>query len=382
MNNRKADISGNDLLGYWRSDPRTDVILLYLESFGNPRKFARFARAVGRSKPIVALKSGRSTVGARATASHTRSLLAASGITVDELFRQAGVIRTDTLDDMLDVAELLAHQQLPAGNRVAIVTKLGGPAVMCADTCEARGLDLPQLSEATQARLREFLPAEASVSNPVDMLAAATAEQYAETIRVIAEDPNIDSLISIFLPPLTTQPEDVARCVLQAVDSLAAPKPVLGVFMSADRLPPLTSPDGGRVPGYHTPEPAAIALSHAVRYATWRSRPVEYPPAFSDLKVDDAGALLEGALECGGGWLQPDEVRQLLGVYGVSIVDQRLVTTVPEAVSAAAELSMPMERAMTRATGATLTLLRVIPADADNGRNARLGTSWIASPSS
>ena len=131
----KADISGNDLLGYWHTDPRSEVILLYLESFGNPCKFARFARAIGRSKPIVALKSGRSTVGARATASHTGALLSASDVTVDALFRQAGVIRTDTLDEMLDVAELLVHQPLPAGRRVAILTNAGGPAVMCADMC-------------------------------------------------------------------------------------------------------------------------------------------------------------------------------------------------------------------------------------------------------
>src|SRR6266566_2069857 len=116
----KADISGNDLLGYWHTDPRTDVILLYLESFGNPRKFARLARAIGRSKPIVALKSGRSAVGA----SHTGALRSASDVTVDALFRQAGVIRADTLDEMLDVAQLLCYQPLPAGRRVAIVTNV------------------------------------------------------------------------------------------------------------------------------------------------------------------------------------------------------------------------------------------------------------------
>jgi acyl-CoA synthetase (NDP forming) len=209
---------------------------------------------------------------------------------------------------------------------------------MCADTCEAHGLDLPQLSETTQARLREFLPAEASVANPVDMLAAAPAELYAQSIRIIAEDPNVDALISIFLPPLATQPEDVAHCVLEAVDSLTAPKPVLAVFMSAQPLPPLTSPGRNRVPGYHTPEPAAIALSHAVCYADWRGRPVQDPPVFSDLQVDEAGALLQDALERGGGWLEPDEVRQLLGMYGVRVVDQRLVTTVADAANAAAAL--------------------------------------------
>jgi acetyl coenzyme A synthetase (ADP forming)-like protein len=258
----KADISGNDLLGFWHSDPRTDVILLYLESFGNPRKFARFARAIGRSKPIVALKSGRSAVGARATASHTGALLSASDVTVDALFHQAGVIRTDTLDEMLDVADLLANQPLPRGRRVAIVTNVGGPAVMCADTCEAHGLVLPPLSESTQARLRELLPAEASVANPVDMLAAATADQYAQALSVVAEDPDVDALSSIFLPPLATRPEDVARGLTAAVGSLTATKPVLAVFMSSQALPPAEHSRRGPSPrlpharaGRHRAEP-------------------------------------------------------------------------------------------------------------------------------
>jgi acetyl coenzyme A synthetase (ADP forming)-like protein len=334
----KADISGNDLLGYWHTDTRTDLILLYLESLGNPRKFARLARGVGRSKPIVAVKSGRSRVGARATASHTGALLSASDVTVDALFQQAGVIRTDTLDEMLDVAELLVHQPLPAGRRVAIVTNAGGPAVMCADACEARGLELLPLSEATQATLREFLPVEASVTNPVDMLAAATAEQYGQTLRAIAEDSNVDAVISIFLPPLATQPEDVALAISVAVDSLTAAKPILAVFMSAQPLPALNTSSGGRIPGYHTPEPAVIALSHALHYADWRALPVEDAPSFSDTYPDDAGALLADALQRGGGWLTPDEVRRLLVMYGVRVVDQRLVATAEEAADAAAVL--------------------------------------------
>jgi acetyl coenzyme A synthetase (ADP forming)-like protein len=334
----KADLSGNDVLGYWHTDPRTDVILLYLESFGNPRKFARLARAIGRSKPIVALKSGRSAVGAHATASHTGSLLAASDVTVEALFRQAGVIRTDTLDEMLDVAELLAQQPMPRGRRVAILTNAGGPAVMCADTCEARGLAVPPLSDATQARLRELLPAEAAVANPVDMLAAATADQYAQSIRAIAEDPNVDAVISIFLAPLATQPDDVARTLSAAVDSLSVQKPVLGVFLSAQPLPDLHTPSGGRVPGYHSPEPAAIALGHAVRYAEWRASPLEDPPTLADVRRDEAGLLLGNAMLRGADWLTPDEVRRLLGAYGVGVVDQRMAATAAEAAQAAAEL--------------------------------------------
>jgi acetate---CoA ligase (ADP-forming) len=334
----KADISGNDLLGYWHTDARTDVILLYLESFGNPRKFARFARAIGRTKPIVALKSGRSTVGARATASHTGALLSVSDVTVDALFSQAGVIRTDTLDEMLDVAELLVHQPAPAGRRVAILTNAGGPAVMCADTCEAQGLELPPLSEATQARLRELLPVEASVANPVDMLAAATAEHYAQSLGAIAEDPNVDAVISIFLPPLATQPDEVARAVSTAVDGISVRKPVVAVFMSSQPLPPLNTPRGGRVPGYHTPEPAAIALSHAARYAAWRSRPADDPPAFPEVQRDEAGALVAGALQRGDAWLTPDDVGRLLGMYGIKVVEQRLVATAAGTADAAAQL--------------------------------------------
>ncbi|MBV9896398.1 MAG: GNAT family N-acetyltransferase [Chloroflexi bacterium] len=330
----KADISGNDLLGYWHTDPRTDVIMLYLESFGNPRKFARLARSIGRTKPILALKSGRSAVGARATSSHTGALLAASDVTVDALFRQAGVIRTDTLDDMLDVADLLVHQRLPAGPRVAILTNAGGPAVMCADACEAHGLQVAPLSDSTQDVLRTILPPEASVLNPVDMLAAASSEQYREAVRAIADDPNVDAVISIFLPPLATQPADVAR----ALRSVGIDKPLLGVFMSSGPLPDLGTPDGRRIPGYRTPEPAAMALAQAARYAAWRAQPLEDQPALTGIQRDQAGLLLSAVCGRGGGWLDPDEVRQLLAMYGVPVVDQRLVATAQEAGVAAEEL--------------------------------------------
>jgi acyl-CoA synthetase (NDP forming)/RimJ/RimL family protein N-acetyltransferase len=292
----KADLSTNDLLGFWHTDPRTDVILLYVESFGNPRKFARLARSITRSKPIVAVKSGRSAVGARATASRTGALLAASDVTIEALFRQAGVVRTDTLDEMLDVADLLVHQPLPAGPRVAIVTNVGGPAVMCADACEARGLLVSSVSTA------------------------ASAEEYSEAVRLATHDPRIDSVIVIFLPKLaTTESEDVGRALAQAVTSMAESKPVLAVFMSADALPDLTTACSRRIPAYRTPEPAAIALAHAVHYATWRCLPLEAPPELTDLDRDAAALLLAEVLRRGDGWLAADEVWQLLGCYGVRI---------------------------------------------------------------
>jgi acetyl coenzyme A synthetase (ADP forming)-like protein len=327
----KADISGNDLLGYWHLDPRTDVILLYLESFGNPRKFARLARSIGRSKPIVALKSGRSAVGARATASHTGALLAASDVTVDALFRQAGVIRTDTLDEMLDVAELLSHQPLPAGPRLGIVTNVGGPGVMCADACESHNLQVPALSDSTQSALRRILPDAATVLNPVDMLAAATPDQYRQAVQLVANDPNVDAVITIFLPPLVAQPAEVARAVAAAVEDGAVRKPVLSVFMSSAALPDLTTLSGRRIPRYHMPEPAVVALAHAVRYAAWRSRPVEPIPDLKDIQREQAAILLSDKLQRGGGWLSPDEVRELLAFYGLPVIEQRLVGSAREA---------------------------------------------------
>src|SRR5262249_28067737 len=153
----KADVSGNDLLEYWEVDDNTHLILLYLESFGNPRRFARLARRVGRIKPIVAVKAGRTLAGGRAAGSHTAAL-AANDVAVDALFRQTGVIRAETLDEMFEIAVALENQALIQGRRVGIVTNAGGPGILCTDACEAGGLTVPELSENTKSRLREFLP--------------------------------------------------------------------------------------------------------------------------------------------------------------------------------------------------------------------------------
>jgi acyl-CoA synthetase (NDP forming) len=332
----KADISGNDLLHYWESDPQTDVLLLYLESFGNPRKFGRIARRIGRQKPIVAVKSGRSVAGARATSSHTGALLAASDVTVDALFRQAGVIRTDTLAEMFDVAALLSHQPPPRGRRVGIVTNVGGPAILCADTCEAQGLQVPVLDQATQDALRQILPREASVTNPVDMIASATAEQYGKAIDLVAADPNVDAVVVIFLPPLATRAEDVAGEVVNAVRRLGRQKPVLSVFMSSLGVPAeLRAPDV-RVPAFVFPEAAAFALAHVVRYGEWRERPLAPVPHLANVRRDEAAAIVAEALGRGGGWLPPADVTRLLDCYGLTVADQRLAAT-PDEAGAAAE---------------------------------------------
>jgi acyl-CoA synthetase (NDP forming) len=335
----KADISGNDLLRYWEADDDTDVILLYLESFGNPKKFSEIARRVGRKKPIAVVKSGRSAAGARATSSHTGALIAASDVTVDALFRQAGVVRTDTLAELFDVASLLANQPLPEGRRVGIITNAGGPAILCADACEARGLEVPVLSESSQARLRAFLPAGASVGNPVDMIASAPAEHYRKAIEIVGADDNVDSLIVIFTPPLVTRADDVAEAIVEATRQIDRRKPLLSVFLSAQAAPPELRTSGFCIPSYSFPETAAIALARATRYRQWRERRETYPARFEDIRADEAAAIVAAALVRGEGWLTPTEVAALCSCYGLPLIEQRIVAHAEEAGELAEQFS-------------------------------------------
>ena len=334
----KADISGNDLLRYWESDDGTDVILLYLESFGNPKKFSQIARRVGRKKPIVVVKSGRSAAGARATSSHTGALIAASDVTVDALFRQAGVIRTDTLEELFDVASLLVNQPLPRGKRVGIITNAGGPGILCADACEARGLEVPLLGEESQKQLRDFLLPGASAANPVDMIASAPAEHYRKATEIVAADPNVDALIVIFTPPLVTRAEDVAREIVHAATPIDNGKPILTVFLSAKSAPSEFRSSEVRIPCYAFPETAAIALARASRYHEWRQRPETLPPQFDDIRRDEASAIVATALTRGGGWLAMEEVAALFSCYGLPLIEQSIVKTAEEAGAVANEM--------------------------------------------
>lgn len=335
----KADISGNDLIQFWEQDPATDVVLLYLESFGNPRNFSRIARRVGRRKPIIAVKSGRSTAGARATGSHTGALLAASDVTVDALFRQAGVIRTDTLQEMFDVAALLSSQPPPAGRRVAILTNAGGPGILCADACEAEGLDVPDLDETTRDRLKDLLVPEASLRNPIDMVASATAEQYRQAIGIVAADPNVDAVIVIFVPPLVTDAGEAARAVVDGVRSVGGAKPILSVFMQSEGVPPELRDAEVHVPSFAFPENAAIALARVSRYGEWRERPPETLPGFDEVRREEAAGIVAAALgRDDEGWLEPDEVHRLLLCYGLPVPAQRIAATPDDAAQAAAEI--------------------------------------------
>jgi acetyl coenzyme A synthetase (ADP forming)-like protein len=331
----KADVSANDLLEYWEGDARTAVILLYVESFGNPRRFARIARRVSRQKPIVALKAGRSRSGARAASSHTGALAAKDTI-VDALFREAGVIRTETMEELFDVAALLSGQPLPGGARVGILTNAGGPGILAADACEAHGLSVPPLSSATIDALRTFLPDAASLANPVDMLATAPAEHYRRAIPILLADTAIDSLLTIFIPPLVTDTADAAHAIADA--ARASAKPVLATFFGASDVRDILA----GIPCYTFPESAARALAQAVAYAGWRGRPAGSDPARPRFDEAAARALVSWRASSGGGWLSPLECALLLRCCGIPAPDTRAVLSREGALGAAQQLGYPV----------------------------------------
>ncbi|HEY7186808.1 MAG TPA: GNAT family N-acetyltransferase [Vicinamibacterales bacterium] len=331
----KADVSSNDLLQYWADDPSTDVILLYLESFGNPRRFGQIARRIARTKPIVAVKSGRSQSGARAASSHTGAL-ATSDAVVDALFRQAGIIRTNTVEELFDVAALLAHQPVPAGPRVAILTNAGGPAILAADACEARGLQIAALSNETVSQLRAFLPAAASIGNPIDMLASASPEHYRRATTLLLADPHVDSVLVIFIPPLVTNPHEAARAIVSGATGTT--KPVIASFMGVRGAPKELAP----VPSYRFPEAAVNALARATEYGAWRRRAHDSHPSLPVLERDAVRLVIENALQRGDGWLTPSEAQTLVANAGISIASSRVTTTLAETLAAAREIGYPV----------------------------------------
>ena len=339
----KGDVSGNDLLQYWEEDPRTDVILFYLESFGNPRRFARIARRVSRRKPIVAVKAGRTSAGHRAASSHTAAL-AASDVAVDALFHQNGVIRAETLDEMFDLAAALSTQPLPSGRRVAILTNAGGLGILCADTCEANGLIVQELSQTSRDRLREFLPPAASVANPVDMIASASAEDFRKAATLLLDTPEIDSLIVLTIDVGIADIAAIARAIHAAVASREgkSKKPVLTCLMDGAKLAVLESAKE-RLPNYAFPESAARALGKLADYAEWREHPEGVVPEFDDIQPQSARDLCRQALQArGAGWLSAEELRKVLTAFALPLPRGGVCRSADEAAILSERIGFPV----------------------------------------
>jgi acyl-CoA synthetase (NDP forming)/RimJ/RimL family protein N-acetyltransferase len=317
----RADVSGNDLLQYWETDPATDVVLLYLESFGNPRKFARLARRLGRVKPIVAVKSGRHAVS---------PALAATSVEVDEasvqaLFEQAGVIRVESIAQLFDTALLLAHQPLPGGGRVAVVGNSSAIGLLAADAALGQGLELAGI--------------------PVDVGSSAGPDALADAVRAELRRDDVDALVVVFVPPLSIPGAAYARALRDA----AGDKPIVSTFLATEGIPaelavpgPDGSPARGSIPSYPSPERAVLALARAYRYARWRSAPQGSLDRPDGLDADAARAIVADAVGDGLVELSDADAVRLLSCYGIEIVPHRTVTSAADAVAAAEELGYPV----------------------------------------
>jgi acetyl coenzyme A synthetase (ADP forming)-like protein len=340
----KADVSGNDLILAWEDDPATDVITLYLESFGNPMKFSRLARRVGRRKPIIAVKSGRSESGSRAASSHTGAL-ASSDVAVQALFRQSGVIRVDTIDQLFDAASLLASQPIPVGERVGVITNAGGPGILAADALEANGLVLPELSAGLREQIGSALPAEASTRNPVDLIASGGPTEYEHVTSVLLQSGEVDAVMVIYIPVFAGAAQKVAEALHRSQLAYEGDVTLLSVFMQTgeDAARYLAGKDGSRaIPTYMFPESAALALTRAVRHGQWRHRDPGKEVSLGEAVKTELRMLIDEALETmppEGGWLDPDLVGAVLEKVGLRVPRSLVVTSAKEAVRVADEMA-------------------------------------------
>jgi acyl-CoA synthetase (NDP forming) len=374
----KADVSTNDLLEWWEDEEATEAILLYVESFGNPRRFGRLARRVARRKPILALKSGTSRSGQRAASSHTAAL-AGSEAAVDALFAQAGVIRASSLEELVDTATLFSSQPRLAGRTVGILTNAGGLGILCADACEAAGLEVPGLSDETEGALRAVLPAEASVANPVDMLGGATADTYAAALPHLLADPHVAAAVVLFVPAVSATAEEVAAAVERTARAASADKPTLAVIMSSEGIPEALR-GSKSVAAFAYPESAARALGRVAQRADWLRRPQGSIPRVEGVDRGSAQAIVERVLAAGDDvWLEPTDARALLEAYGVPVVAERTAPTSDEAVKAAAELGYPVV-VKTAAPGAHKTELGGIALDLADEAAVRAAVERIGLP--
>ncbi len=340
----KADIAGNDLLLAWEDDPATDVILLYLESFGNARRFARAARRIARKKPIVAVKSGRTAAGSRAASSHTGAL-ASLDIAVDALFDQSGVIRVETLEEMFAVGALLANQPIPKGPRVGIVTNAGGPAILATDALESRGLQIPESSPELRAKLAEWLPKTAATRNPVDLIAGADAEQYRHVLPLMLESGEFDSVLAIYVPTSNEGVASVGSAIHEVAVGYEGDCTLLSVFMQAEQASEYLVGGPKSVPVFQFPEGAAMALARATRHGEWLQRDpgtVKRPDGIDAAEAKTIVARAIARFGDEGGWLEADEVAGVLRCFGIDLPKSATVHSAEDAVAAAEEIGGPV----------------------------------------
>jgi acetyl coenzyme A synthetase (ADP forming)-like protein len=337
----KPDVSGNDLLVAWEIDPSVNVILMYVENFGNPARFLEIARRITKTKPIIVVKSGRSQAGARAATSHTGAL-AASDTAVEALLAQAGVLRASTIEELFDMAMAFEVRALPRSRRTAVLTNAGGPGILAADAMEACGLDLVELSSTTVEMLRPLLPAEASIRNPLDMIASATPAGYRAAMTALLADPSVDLVVPIFVPPFGVKQEDVAGAIVGAAAS-RPDKAVISVLMGREGLPEGRAElHNARIPAYVFPESAARAIVALNRHVEWAARPPVDRAPITDVDTSCARRIVATAAANGREQLTQVEALALLKAYRIPVADAHLASTVDDAARVASEVGYPV----------------------------------------
>lgn len=336
----KADVAGNDLLEYWKDDLQTELILMYLESFGNPLEFTRLARALVKRKPIIAVKAGRTEAGARAASSHTGAM-AGLDVAADALFDQCGVLRVRSIEELFDVTKAFANQPILKGDRVAIVTNAGGPGIMAADACVSLGLSLQQFSTKTITTLRKFSDPEASYSNPMDMVAEAGGELYRKTLTTILQDENVDAAIVIFVHPITIDPVGVTQAIID-VAKKRYKKPILCCFMGTEgEGSGIDDLKHHNLPVYLFPESAALALSAMSKYRKMKERKRGQIKRF-EVKKRKAETIFKKVLREKREHLTGKEVVDVLLAYGIPFPRAEFANTYDEALELAEKLDFPV----------------------------------------
>jgi acetyl coenzyme A synthetase (ADP forming)-like protein len=333
----RVDVTAADLVAYWGDDEQVKVILLYLETVGEPQEFVQVARAVSRKKPIIAVKSGRSDAGALAASSHTGSI-AGADVAADTLLQQCGVLRVDNFRDMFALAQALLHQPPPRGRRMAIVTNAGGPGILATDAIVGLGMEMAPIQPAVAKALRKVLPPEASVHNPIDLIASADATRYRQALRIVAKDPTIDGLVVLFVSPIMIDAAAVAQAIVDETRGLS--KPVLACVMGrqrGDEAQQILQRAG--IPVFRYPEDMATTLRLMCRRFVWlERRPVKVPR----VAVDKKAAARVLASHRGGGWLPAAATEAVLAAYGIPFAPSRRVRTPGDAVAAAHQLGYPV----------------------------------------
>jgi len=335
----KADISGNDLMLYWQDDPEVEIILLYLENFGSPRRFTQIARQITKKKPLICVKAGRTEQGAKAVSSHT-GVLSNLDVGVDALFEQCGVIRADSIEEMFDYSIALYNKDIPKGDRIGIITNAGGPAILATDALVNHGLKVPELSADSQKFLRENLMEVAAVNNPVDVIASGGPDAYRASMEALMRDDNIDTLMVIFVPPIMIDHRAVIETIIDVFKK--GSKPVIVCFMG-----PYDNTDGSErllqenISVYMFPESAAKTLSVIKKYQKWKNREEGNIPEFT-VQREKVREIIDTAKKEKLTSLIGIEALEILNAYGINTAKFALASNESDLQSVEENIGFPV----------------------------------------